>query len=233
MALEILFEDEYLLAIYKPPGILVHRTPMSEDKVFLLQQVRDQVGYPIYTIHRLDRGTSGVLLFAKSPEFGTKMSQLFMNQDVSKRYLAIVRGWVADKDTIDYPLKDLETGVIKPQPAVTHYTCLKRSEINEAIGLRYPTARFSLVEVTPQHGRRHQIRKHFAHISHPIIGDKRHGDVKHNTYFREKHELSRMLLHASELHFTHPISRQRISLRAELDAGFIRALELMELSIDH
>ncbi len=230
MAIDILFEDEHIIAVNKPPGILVHRTPISEDKVFLMQQLRDQVGYKIFTIHRLDRGSSGVLIFGKYADMSGLMSQLFIQRTVEKKYLVAVRGWLEDHDVIDYPLKDLETGVVIPLPAITAFHSLKRSEIDAAIGLRYPTARFSLVEAIPETGRRHQIRKHFAHISHPIIGDKRHGDVKHNSYFRDHFGLERMFLHASTLSFHHPITNLVHTIVAPIDMEFQKGLEMMELN---
>lgn len=228
----VIFEDEYFLAVDKPTGILVHRTPLSEDKVFLLQMLRNQVGYPLYTIHRLDRATSGVILLAKKPDIAALMNEQFRNQQVEKRYLAILRGWVDDLGTIDYPLKDEETGIRKPQNALTSYYCLDKSEIEEAIGLRYPTARFSLAVVTPLTGRRHQIRKHFSHIRHPIIGDKRHGDVKQNSYFKSKYQLERMFLHAISLKFLHPINNASVTISADLDQEFRRALEICHLEYD-
>lgn len=230
MAIDILFEDEHLIVVNKPPGILVHRTPISEDKVFLMQQLRDQVGYKIFTIHRLDRGSSGVLIFGKYAEMSGMMSQLFIQRSIEKKYLVVVRGWLEDYDVIDYPLKDLETGVLIPLQAKTAFNCLKRSEINAAVGLRYSTARFSLVEAIPETGRRHQIRKHFAHISHPIIGDKRHGDVKHNSYFRDHFGLERMFLHASSVSFIHPITNTIQTIVAPLDVEFEQGLEMMELN---
>jgi tRNA pseudouridine65 synthase len=112
---------------------------------------------------------------------------------------------------------------------VTHFTRLGTSEIDAPIGLRYPTARFSLVEARLETGRRHQIRKHFAHLNHPVIGDKRHGDVKQNTYFREIFDLKRMLLHASELAFRHPYTGEPVFIQAPVDEVFTRALEITDL----
>lgn len=230
--LNVIFEDEYFIAVDKPKGILVHRTPLSEDKVFLLQMLRNQVGYSLYTIHRLDRATSGVILLAKKQDIAKVMNEQFRNQQVEKLYLAIVRGWLDDLGTIDYPLKDEETGILKPRNALTSYYCLDRSEIDEAIGLRYPTARFSLTVVIPHTGRRHQIRKHFSHIRHPIIGDKRHGDVKQNGYFKSKYQLERMFLHAISLKFVHPIYNISVTICADLDQDFQRALEICHLEYD-
>lgn len=229
---DVIFEDEYFIAVDKPTGILVHRTELSEDKVFLLQLLRNQVGYPLYTIHRLDRATSGVILLAKNPDIVAAMNEQFRNQQVDKRYLAIVRGWLDDLGTIDYPLKDEETGILKPKNALTSYYCLYKSEINEAIGLRYPTARFSLTVVIPHTGRRHQIRKHFSHIRHPIIGDKRHGDVKQNSYFKSKYQLERMFLHAISLKFVHPINNTPVTICADLDQNFQKAMEICHLEYD-
>ena len=229
--LEVLYEDEYIIAINKPPGILVHKTWISEDKVFLLQMLRDQVGYRPYTIHRLDRGTSGVILFAKSTELSGVFSELFMEHKMEKKYLAIVRGWLPAEDIIDYPLSDPESGKHEKLEAITPYKCLAKSEINTAIGLKYKTARFSLIEANPATGRRHQIRKHFAHIDHPIIGDKRHGDVKHNTYFRDLFEINRMCLHASSLHFVHPVTQEDLYISADHDDYFERALEITNLHL--
>ena len=229
MTFPILYSDDYFVAINKPRGILVHRTGISEDRVFVLQLLRDQLGGAhVFTTHRLDRGTSGVLIFGKTQEAARHLGEQFMGKTIEKKYLAVVRGWTDETGTIDYPLADKETGR-GLLDAVTHYTCLGKSEINAPIGLRYPTARFSLVTAEPETGRRHQIRKHFAHIHHPIIGDKRHGDVKQNTYFREKFGMTRMLLHASELAFQHPVSGQSVRITAPLDVEFEQALDIVEL----
>jgi len=230
MLLEILYEDEYIIAINKPTGILVHKTKISEDTVFLLQMLRNQLGYPIYTIHRLDRATSGVILFAKDKESAARLNTFFMNRQVDKRYLAIVRGWTEEEGVIDHPLADVETGKLEALPSVTHYLTLGKSVIEAAIGLRYPTARFSLVDVRPVTGRRHQIRKHFSHLRHPIIGDKPHGDVKQNKFFQSHFEVARMLLHASHLSFAHPVTHQKMEISAPLDEAFHRALQVTELA---
>lgn len=227
----ILYSDDYFVAINKPRGVLVHRTGISEDRVFVLQLLRDQLGGAhLFTTHRLDRGTSGVLIFGKTQEAARHLGEQFMGKTIEKKYLAVVRGWTDETGTIDYPLADKETGR-GLLDAVTHFTRLGQSEIDAAIGLRYPTARFSLVAAEPETGRRHQIRKHFAHINHPIIGDKRHGDVKQNTYFREKFGMPRMLLHASELAFQHPVSGQSVRIAAPLDAEFEQALDIVALRI--
>lgn len=223
---EILYNDADIIAINKPPGILVHRSRLSEDKVFVLQLLRDQIGQRLFPAHRLDRGTSGVLLFGKSSEAASALGIQLMDKAMDKKYLALVRGFVPEQDTIDYPLADEETGK-GMAPAVTHYRRLDQVCVEMAIGLRYPTARFSLVEIEPETGRRHQIRKHFAHLRHPIIGDPRHGDVKQNKYFREQFGIHRLLLHARQLSFRHPASGDLMTVQAEPDAVFLRALDIV------
>jgi tRNA pseudouridine65 synthase len=220
---EILWEDAHLLAIQKPSGIMVHRTGISEDTVFILQELRDQLGYQITPVHRLDRGTSGVLLFAKTTEAMQAVSSQFEQRSVEKVYWAVVRGHCNEQGDIDYPLSDVDTGK-KDQEALSQYKTLAKTEMPYAIGNKYTTARFSFVEVYPKTGRRHQIRKHMAHILHPIIGDKKHGDNKHNAYFEQELTMSRMLLHGRSLAFTHPISGARIFIEAPLTPDFIHGL---------
>jgi tRNA pseudouridine65 synthase len=222
-AFPVLYSDDFYTVINKPPGVLMHRTRISEDTVFVVQLLRDQLGHRIYPVHRLDRATSGALIVGKTAEAAGALGEQFMDKSVEKKYFAVVRGWTQEAGTIDYALDDPDSGRGR-LPAVTHYKLMGCSEINAAIGLRYKTARFSLVEATLETGRRHQIRKHFAHIFHPVIGDKRHGDVKQNTYFREVFGLTRMLLHASELAFRHPVSGETIRVQAPVDEAFRQSL---------
>jgi tRNA pseudouridine65 synthase len=229
-AFDILYDDPHYLAINKPPGILVHRTRMSEDRTFVLQLLREQLGQWVFTVHRLDRATSGVLVFGKTPDAAGALGRVFMDRAVEKKYLAAVRGWTEAAGIIDYPLADRETNR-ESQPAVTHYRRLAQSERPWQIGNRHPTARFSLIECEPLTGRRQQLRKHFAHIFHPILNDKRHGDNKHTNFFRTELGLERLLLHARRLSFPHPFTRQAVAITAPLDAEFARALKVLELSM--
>jgi len=226
MSFDILYEDEQFIAINKPCGILVHRTKISEDTVFVLQLLRDQIKQRIYPIHRLDRATSGVLIFGKTKEAASLLGQLFMDKKVEKEYIAIIRGFVEKEASIDYPLTNVLTQV--KQDAITHYKKYQQNELDFAVN-RYPTSRYSLVSITTETGRRHQIRRHFAHIRHPIIGDKKHGDCKHNKYFQENFNLTRMLLHAQELKFNHPISNELIIIVAPVNEEFKRAKKILKL----
>jgi len=141
------------------------------------------------------------------------MCALFESREVTKKYLAVVRGWTDEAGTIDYALREEKHK--EAQHAVTHYRRLATVELDIAVG-RYPKARYSLVEVMPQTGRMHQIRKHFAHIFHPLVGDTTYGEGRHNRLFREHFGCERLLLHASELGFVHPYSGTPLSIRAPL-----------------
>lgn len=207
---------------------MVHRTGITEDRVFILQLLRDQIRNRVYPIHRLDRGTSGVLIFGKNSEIARALGEQIMQKTVTKKYLAVLRGYLPDEGLIDYPIVDDESER-NGTDAQTRFWKLGQSLLEMAIGLRYPTARFSLVEAELLTGRRHQIRRHFAHLRHPIIGDPRHGDVKHNKFFRENHDLHRMLLHAATFQFSHPVSGEEINLTAKLDEPFLKMLDVLEL----
>ncbi len=222
--LDIVFQDDHLVAINKPHGLLVHRSSIANDaKEFALQLLRDQLNRHVYPVHRLDRKTGGILLFALSKEVEILMQQQFQENQVDKKYLAIVRGHTPDTEEIDYPLRK-ENGTL--QDAFTRYKTLARAELDVPLG-NHPTSRYSLVEANPQTGRMHQLRKHFAHIFHPIIGDRTHGCNKQNKLFKERWELDTMLLHASELTFTHPVSGAEVHIRAGLQTEFLRVLGVM------
>lgn len=222
--LELLFRDEHLVAINKPHGLLVHKSAIATDvKEFAVQMLRDQIGQHVFPVHRLDRKTSGVLLFALTGEANREMNIRFDEGRVEKSYIAIVRGYTPDEGTIDYPLKK-DNGTL--QEAVTHYKTLQRTEVPVALG-KHSTQRYSLVEVRPETGRRHQIRKHFAHIMHPIIGDRPHGCNKQNKLFKEKWGITHMMLHASSISFEHPVNGQHISIGAPPSEAFLQTLNIL------
>ncbi|MET3609612.1 MULTISPECIES: pseudouridine synthase [Mucilaginibacter] len=222
--LEIIYRDEHLIAINKPHGLLVHRSPIAADaSEFALQLLRDQIGMKVNPVHRIDRKTGGILLFAFNKEVEIAMQKAFMENQVSKKYLAIVRGHTPDAEDIDYPLRK-ENGTL--QDAFTSYTTLKRAELDIALG-KHPTSRYSLVEAVPATGRMHQLRKHLSHIFHPIIGDRTHGCNKQNKLFLEQWAMTTMLLHASQLNFKHPITGEEITIKAALQPEFTRVMEIM------
>lgn len=220
---EILFQDEHYVAIHKPAGILVHRTRFSADREFVLQKLRDQLGKHLYPVHRLDRATAGVLLFALSSEAASKIQDLFHKQETAlqKTYWAIVRGYTEQEAMIDYALQE---DADKPfKEAQTRYKTLGTTELPFAVG-PYPTARYSWVEASPLTGRMHQIRKHFSHIRHPIVGDRQYGDNKHNRFFKETLGLTQLWLLARKLTWTHPYTEKSIVLRSLVDESWERFL---------
>ncbi|WP_296700985.1 RluA family pseudouridine synthase [Algoriphagus sp.] len=228
MDLEILFEDEDLIAINKPSGLLVHRTSIAAgETVFALQMLRNQIGQHVSPVHRLDRPTSGVLLFAKNEEVLPLMKQQFADRSIQKTYFAIVRGIPSIKsDIIDYPLKSERSG--RMQEAQTSYQVLLEAEIPYNSTGRYATSRYSLLELKPETGRTHQIRRHLAHLRHYILGDKKHGDNKQNQFFEKQFGIENLLLHARKLEFVHPRSKKPISLTAPLPSHFQKTM--IELS---
>ncbi|MBD1391713.1 pseudouridine synthase [Mucilaginibacter glaciei] len=222
--LEILYQDDHLIAINKPHGLLVHRSSIAADaEEFALQLLRDQIGKKVNPAHRIDRKTGGVLLFAFDKPTEIAMQQAFMENRVKKKYLAILRGYTPDMEEIDYPLRK-ENGTL--QEAFTRYKTLYRAELEVALG-KHSTSRYSLVEAAPETGRMHQLRKHFAHIFHPIIGDRTHGCNKQNKLFKETWELDTMMLHASELSFEHPVSGELVTINAALQPEFVRTMGIM------
>lgn len=212
--LSVLYRDRYYVAVYKPAGLLVHRTRIAAGEQFAMQLLRDQLGCWVYPVHRLDRPACGVLLFALQPESARRMVRLFEQRTVVKSYLVVARGYTAAAECIDYPLQE-EPGRAR-QSAVTCYRRLRQVELPFAVG-RYPSARYSLLRVVPETGRRHQIRKHLKHIFHPVVGDTTHGDGAHNRFFRRHFECGRLLLMAASLSFRHPFGDTEVHIQTGPD----------------
>lgn len=228
MTLDVLYQDEYLIAVNKPPGLLVHRSLIANDvSLFALQLLRDQIGRPVYPAHRLDRKTSGTLLFSLDKTSDSKMQQLFAARQIQKTYLAILRGYSPEKGEIDYPLKK-ENGSM--QDALTRFTTIATAEIALPSG-KHQTSRYSLVKARPETGRMHQLRRHFAHILHPIIGDRPHGCNKQNKLWKQTFNMDTMLLHASSLCFKHPITGSDVAITAPLLPEFRRAMSILDLHL--
>jgi len=230
--MKIIYQDDHFVVVNKPSGLLVHRSDIDRHETqFALQMVRDMIGRRVYPVHRLDKPTSGVLLFALNSENANKMMQLFANGCVEKRYLAIVRGYTSESETINYALKEQLDRVAdrkarkgKPaQSAITHYRRLATAELPYAVG-PYSTCRYSLLAVTPKTGRKHQIRRHMKHVFHPLVGDTTHGDGKHNQFFRDQFDCHRLLLSAVGLNFKHPVTQKQLALNAPLDTSFSRIM---------
>lgn len=229
MILEIIYRDEHLIAINKPHGLLVHKSFIAANATeFAMQILRDQIGMRVTPVHRLDRKTSGVLLFALTDQANKCMNLQFSEGKVLKKYIAVVRGYTQNEGRIDYPIIK-ENGQM--QEAFTNYRTIEKVEINKPLG-KHQTQRYSLLEVIPETGRMHQIRRHLDHIRHPIIGDRHHGCNKQNRFFKEQWNMMSMLLHAAELSFLHPISGEKLVIVAEFQSEFMRALKFLSFTND-
>ena len=223
--LPIIFEDDYYIVIHKPSGLLVHRSPIDRHETqFAIQILRDQIGQYVYPAHRLDKPTSGILLFAKSNEALAAIREQFELHKISKTYQAIVRGYTPTTLTIDHPVntkkdKHDKKTLLEPKEATTFLATLAQCTIEAKIE-RYDTSRYSLVSLQPVTGRRHQLRYHMKHISHPIIGDANYGKGIQNRYFCEHFGCHRLLLAATNLSFFHPYRNETINLAAPVSPDF-------------
>ena len=223
--IEVLYRDEYIAVVNKPAGLMAHSSALARgEDDFLHDRLREQFGCKIFLIHRLDRATSGCLLIAFDNPSASTLGKQFMTRDVEKSYLAICRGWPDAAFTIDY---DLDGGPGKPEkkPAITEFKRLATAEI-EVASAQHESSRYALMMCTPQTGRFRQIRRHFKHIFHHLIGDTSHGDGRHNRTFRMM-GVHRMLLHAWQLSFRHPVSNESMKVTAAWDGEFEKAMQKM------
>lgn len=235
-----IYRDPWLLVVHKPAGLLVHRSPIDPHETeFALQYARAMNGGDyVYPLHRLDRPTSGLLVFARDPGTAGKLGKTLMEGGVRKRYVAMVRGWIPEQGVVDHPLreepedrrcKDEEAPV---RDALTRYRRLATTEIPVAIE-GYASSRYSLVALAPETGRRHQLRRHLKHISHPIIGDANHGRGRHNRYFAERFGQGRLMLAATNLSFIHPVTGEWLHLAAQPEASFMQVLSIFPDGLAH
>jgi tRNA pseudouridine65 synthase len=227
-SLDILYQDEALIIVNKPSGLLVHKSLIDKrERQFAMQILRDQIGKRVYPVHRLDKATSGALIFALSAEIAKLIGESFTQNRIEKRYLAVVRGIPTDLQTVDYALKEeldrtTDSRAQKNKPAQDAVTIVRRiaqCELPYRVD-RYPTARYSLVEATPQTGRKHQVRRHLKHIRHPIIGDINYGVGAHNRFFEDHFGVRRLLLACTHLRMRHPVTKETLDIDAPLATDF-------------
>jgi tRNA pseudouridine65 synthase len=214
--IELLHVDAHVVVANKPSGLLVHRGWDNDDDVAMFR-VRDAIGEHVHPVHRLDRGTSGALVLARTREVAGTLGRAFEAGQVDKRYLALVRGTPPDRGVIDYAIPKSEGG---PRvAAVTRFRVLARS----------PVERCSLVLAVLETGRLHQVRRHLCHIDHPIVGDVKHGSGEINRHYRAGYALHRLALHAIAIGFAHPVTGSRIDVLAPLPEDFAAALVALGL----
>lgn len=234
--LEILYRDRWLVAINKPAGLLVHRSRIDTRATeFAVQKLRDQIGQSVFLLHRLDRPTSGVLLFGLDKESARKMGDLFLRHQIEKTYRAIVRGHLPPEGIWDRPLgekldpiSDAQADTSKPaQSACTAFASHRQWEVPFSAG-KYPTSRYCEARFMPRTGRRHQIRRHCNHFAHPIVGDTTHGDRRHNRLFREQLGINRLLLVASSVQFVHPFTGDEVQIESQPGEEYEMAIQKLE-----
>jgi tRNA pseudouridine65 synthase len=242
-ALPILFRDERLVAVHKPSGLLVHRTALDPHaERFAVQLLRRQLQRRVHPVHRLDKGASGVLLFALDKPAAAALGNALRAHALQRTYLAVVRGRIAEAGTIDHPLElrrdPAERGpdarqregaaLARPasQHALTRYAPLATTELPQRVD-RYPTSRYSLLRLEPLTGRRHQLRRHLAHASHPIVGDTTYGNGRHNRLFRTLFASERLLLACVELRLVHPVTGEPLVITAPLAAEFAAVVDTL------
>ncbi|MBF6058133.1 pseudouridine synthase [Thiomicrorhabdus heinhorstiae] len=237
-ALQLIYQDESIVAIHKPAGLLVHRSPIDKHETqFAVQMTRDLIGQAVFPAHRLDKATSGLLLFALDSDSARDLGRQFSDHTLRKTYLALCRGWTQEYGMINKPLlykKDKygdrnKQEPSEPQAALTEYNTLAQGSLNIPLG-KFPQQRYSLLQLQPQTGRKHQIRRHLNGISHPIIGDVSYGDRHHNHLFNDWRGYHRLYLAATSLEFTHPQSGQPMIINAPLQNDFHQTLSALNLA---
>lgn len=215
--LRILYQDEFHVAVDKPAGMHVHppedKNHRISDRQNAMKILRDQLGVYVYPVHRLDRGTSGVVLFGLDPETAGNLGRQFQEGRVTKTYVALVRGHLKTESlTIESPLtNDVGTSQFtgEEKPAKTEVKLIQKYTLLAPIG-RYSETRLSLVFSEPKTGRTHQIRRHLRRENHPLIGDSLYGDSHYNRFFRENLGKQVLFLKALRLEWEHPRTREKL-----------------------
>ncbi len=234
-----LYLDDDILVIHKPAGLLVHPSPMDKHEILFANQLaKNLIQQKVYTVHRLDKPTSGILMFALSSEIARDLSNQFSEHRIQKEYVALCRGWSPQQGHISKPLlyqvdKKMERNkqTSEPQPAETNYIRLATATLDQPLN-QHEQQRYSLIKLIPTTGRKHQLRRHLNHINHPIIGDVKHGDRHHNKLFNDTFDLHRLYLAATKITFTHPRTQQAICINAPMQDDFLQTLHKLNMPCD-
>lgn len=214
--IEICYSDEHFIVVNKPAKMLVHKTKMDKgERITLMQLISQQLGRKVYPVHRLDKATSGVLICSFDAKTSEYFRCVFEEKRIQKEYIAVCRGWITDSLRVNHPVK--KSTLTSFVEAETHFEPIATTLFDVPVG-PYEQSRYSLVKAIPQTGRWHQIRQHCNHLRHPIAGDKRHGDYRHNNMFVEQFDCDNILLHAAKVSFVHPYSSDIVEVRASLPA---------------
>lgn len=216
LIIETVYEDEWLKVVNKPSNLIVHHSKYARnlDETSLCQLINENTesGNGIHPIHRLDRKTSGLIIFAKDKTVIPLFQNLFDQHNIQKTYIALVRGFVDDEGKLDFPIRADEDTIYKD--AETHYKKIHQFELDIPVP-PYSTARYSILKLCPKTGRMHQLRKHMNKFSHPIIGDPKYGNRHHNHMFIDRIGVSNLFLHAKSLAFIHPKTQKKIIINAD------------------
>ncbi len=227
MFLDVIHEDDQIVVINKPNNLAIHRSKLVRNtKEFAVDIIRKQTDRILNPVHRLDRKTSGIMVFSDCQDTLNALRVQFEDRLIQKTYLAIVRGYIDDEGIVEKPLLN-DKGQL--QEAITNYECLEKTELNIPLG-PHPTSRYSLVRLYPKTGRQHQLRKHLNHLRHPIIGDRPHGCNKQNRFFKQNWGIENMMLHAREISFEHPATKKKMTLRAPLSSSFMHCTETLNFT---
>lgn len=221
IGIEIIYEDEHCIVVNKTNNVLIHQSHYARNikDPTLIDLLEQQFNQRFYPVHRLDRKTSGILLFSKQKENVSVFQELFFSDNIEKKYWGIVRGFSAPNGKIDSPVKNPDTKVYKD--ALTYFKTLTSIQLDIPVH-PYPQSRYSLIELTPKTGRMHQLRIHLNKISHPLVGDYKYGDRFHNRMYESQFDCHNLFLHAKQLKFKHPFTKEDLVLKASLNKNWIK-----------
>ena len=234
--LEIIYKDEYIVVINKPSGLLVHKSMIDKNETrYAMKILRNQLQKWVYPIHRLDKPTSGILIFALDSKTANLLSLEFKNHNIEKTYIAIARGYTPKEGIINHSLKEkhdkmtdkLASKDKPPQEAITYFKTLCNVELPYSVG-KYDTVRYSLVELKPKTGRKHQLRRHLKHISHHLLVDTKYGRGEHNKFIRKTFDIHRMMLHCYKTELTHPYTNKKLTFKADFDENFKKIFKIFQ-----